>query len=426
MRKSVFRYLVDWIEDVPNVAPEERATVGNLKLFLNDQNVTMHLRDEQAFDHVTVSLYPLIEGLVHDWWTIFGDRDEQISLTKYRSGFALPDVRFQFDGSAFEISAVQRTYRNPNVRFWAGQSEVLSRADAETALDGVIEGVLARLTHKELSNTSAALRWARVVASRKDVEEASFCECAGALGRDPYAVDSSLSSLIEDAAFMFADESLNEFLAGSKKFSAKDLLTWIRHAESRSTGKSTMHDLSEIAREVATASPARASERAWALGYRRARAARRTMNISQESRFKTLQSLTRQFGASHNFTVADRIDGIRALRSDHNGVVSIHLRDHGTNSDAESGARFSFARAVGDVICFPEPARAVVNELHFATRQSAGRAFAAEFLAPIEEIQSMLKDGHDVVTIAEEFDVSTVLIERQIENASRIAEACRP
>jgi hypothetical protein len=425
MRKSVFRYSVNWIEDVPNVAPEERATVGNLKLFLNDQNVTMHLRDEQAFDHVTVSLYPLIEGLVHDWWTIFGDRDQQISLTKYRSGFALPDIRFQFDGDAFEISAVQRTYQNPDIRFWAGQSEVLSRADAETALNSVIEYVLARLTQKELSKTSAALRWARVVASRGDVEEAAFCECAGALGRDPYAADNSLSNLIYDAALMFANESLNEFLAGAKNFSAEDLLKWIRSAESRSTGKSTMHDLSEIACEVATASPVLASERAWSLGYRRARAAREVMKVPQASRFKTLQSLAQMFGASHNFSVADRIDGIRALRSDHNGVVSIHLRDHGTSSEAASAARFSFARAVGDVICFPEPTRAVINDLHFAIRQSAGRAFAAEFLAPIEEIQSMRRDGHDVVTIAEEFDVSSVLIDHQIENASRIAEACR-
>lgn len=421
----MFRYLVDWLEDAPNVAPEERATVGNLKLFLNDQNVTMHLRDEQAFDRVTVSLYPLVEGLVHDWWTVFGDRDQQVSLTKYRSGFALPDIRFQFDGSAFEISAVQRTYQNPNVRFWAGQSEVLSREDAEAVLGDFIEHILTRLAHKKVSNTSAALRWVRVLASRQDAEEAAFCECAGALGRDPYASDGALSTLIEDAARMFANEPLNEFLAGSKNFSASNLLQWIRRAESRSSGKSIVHELANVAREVATLAPARVSERAWSLGYRRASAVKTFLKISQTARFKSLQALSRQFGASHSFAVADRVDGIRALRSDHNDTISIHLRDHGSSLEAESAARFSFARAVGDVICFPNPARAVVNELHLATRQSAGRAFAAEFLAPIEEIKSMLSDGHDVVTMAEEFGVSTVLVERQIENAARIAEACR-
>ena len=420
----MFRHSANWVEDVPNAAPEERATVADLRLFLSEQNVTMHLRGEQAFDHITVSLYPIAEGLAHDWWTIFGDRDRQISLVKYRSGFALPDVRFQFDGSEFEISAIQRTYRNPDVRFWGAASEALTRADAEHILDDFISSILGRLTGR-VPNTGAALRWARVQASRQDAEEAAFCECAGALGRDPYEVDISISDLIDDAARIFTSEPLNEFLAGAKNFSASNLLQWIRRAESRSTGKSTIHNISAIVDPVSLEAPARASERPWALGYRRARAVRHHMGISQSCRFTTLSALARQFGASHNFETADKIDGIRALRSDHNGNVSIHLRDHGSSPHAEEAARFSFARAVGDVACFPEPTRAVVNELHFAMRQAAGRAFAAEFLAPFEEIKSMLADKNDTITIAEEFGVSTVLIDRQIENAPRIAEACR-
>lgn len=419
----MFRYSANWVEDVPNAAPEEQATVADLRLFLSEQNVTMHVRGEQAFDHITVSLYPIAEGLAHDWWTIFGDRDRQISLVKYRSGFVLPDVRFQFDGSAFEISALQRTYRNPDVRFWGGTSEFLTRAEAEGVLSHFISVVLEQLT-KRVSNTGAALRWARVQASRQDAEEAAFCECAGALGRDPYEVDISVSDLIDDAARIFTGEPLNEFLAGAKNFSASNLLEWIRRAESRSTGKSTVHNLSAIADAVSLEAPTRGSERPWALGYRRARALRRHLGVSQSSRFTTLSALARQFGASQKFEPADNIDGIRALRSDHNGNISIHLRDHGSSPHAEEAARFSFARAVGDVTCFPGPTRAVVNELHFATRQAAGRAFAAELLAPIEEIKSMLADKHDTITIAEEFGVSTVLIDRQIENAPRIAEAC--
>jgi Zn-dependent peptidase ImmA (M78 family) len=65
-----------------------------------------------------------------------------------------------------------------------------------------------------------------------------------------------------------------------------------------------------------------------------------------------------------------------------------------------------------------------VNELHDAYRQAAGRAFAAEFLAPIEEILSMRRDGRDIQTIADEFSTSTAVIDRQLENAQRITEAC--
>jgi Zn-dependent peptidase ImmA (M78 family) len=78
---------------------------------------------------------------------------------------------------------------------------------------------------------------------------------------------------------------------------------------------------------------------------------------------------------------------------------------------------------VGDASCFLDEGRAPVNELRSAYRQAAGRAFAAEFLAPISEIDSMLDDGRDTVSIADEFTVSTTVIDRQIENRERIEKA---
>ncbi len=77
---------------------------------------------------------------------------------------------------------------------------------------------------------------------------------------------------------------------------------------------------------------------------------------------------------------------------------------------------FAMARAVGDA--------APVKDLHNTVRQAAGRAFAAEFLAPIDEIRSMRDDKHDLVTIANEFSVSTAVIERQLETEHRIHAAC--
>jgi len=65
-----------------------------------------------------------------------------------------------------------------------------------------------------------------------------------------------------------------------------------------------------------------------------------------------------------------------------------------------------------------------VNELHYADRQAAARAFAAEFLAPINEILSMREDDKDIATIADEFNVSTELVELQLVNRERIAKAC--
>ena len=67
---------------------EERATVADLRLWLGEQNVCLHLRGLELVDHRTIPLYPLAEGLAHDWWRLFAGRDASMSLIAYRSGFA--------------------------------------------------------------------------------------------------------------------------------------------------------------------------------------------------------------------------------------------------------------------------------------------------------------------------------------------------
>ena len=57
-------------------------------------------------------------------------------------------------------------------------------------------------------------------------------------------------------------------------------------------------------------------------------------------------------------------------------------------------------------------------------RQAAGRAFAAEFLAPVESVLDMVESGLDDDEIAGSFHVSPQVIARQIENRDRIREAC--
>ena len=52
------------------------------------------------------------------------------------------------------------------------------------------------------------------------------------------------------------------------------------------------------------------------------------------------------------------------------------------------------------------------------------RAFAAEFLAPIDEVLSMHEDGKGMDDMAEDFGVAKEVVERQWQNRRRIQEAC--
>lgn len=417
------RFSADWQDDAVNAAPEERATVADLRLWLGEQNVCLHLRGLDAVDHVTIPLYPLAEGLVHAWWTLFGGRDSSLSLIAYRGGFAVPEIRLSYDGAAFTFSAEQRIYTNPDVRFWAGSSEVTTRADAEAQIGLFIETVLDRLRSNGVGDTSAALCWARVQTSRADEDEAAFCEAAGALRLDPYRIDDATVRTIEHASALFEGEALTEFLAGARSANCLGLLDWVEAAERRAPETSAVEDLQGAAEAVAAKVPDRFGEESWARGYRRARALRQVLGFNETRHFVTFGDLAAALGASREFGLAPSANGIRLLRSHSGGNAHLHLRTHGRSAEAQASHLFTLARGVGDVVCFPGPDRSPVNELRSAYRQAAGRAFAAEFLAPVNEILSMREDGRDTVSIAEAFAVSTEVVERQVENAGRIEGA---
>jgi hypothetical protein len=416
------KFSVEWLEDAPNRAPEERAIAAEFQIWLGDSNATLHFTGEQPGASVHIPVYTLAEGLALDWWRLFGSREEEISLKRYRSGYAVPDVRMRFDGAAFEVHAEQTSYRNPNVRFWAGQSETLSRGEAEATLNQFIEKVLERLQGRGVEETTAALRWARVRASLADPEECAFCEAAAALGKDPYAIADAAAATIEQSAGIFEDEALTEFLAGARGKDEARLLAWIDGARHMPGYIARLGDLRGLALQAALAAPAIEGETGWARGYRRARACRAALGLENTDRVRTYKQLAKRLGNA-NFRAKDPVDGIRVLREDDNRGVMLHLRSR-NSGPAQGEELFSLARGVGDVACFPEPDIAPVNDLFHAYRQRCGRAFAAELLAPVREVRAMWEDGRDRLTLADEFGVSELVIEHQLENEVRIEQAC--
>ena len=413
---------IEWREDAENVTPEERATVADWRVWLNEINVTQHLDDDVAGDHVTVALYGLAHGLVHDWWTIFGSRDRDVSLTKYRSGYLVPNLNFRFDGAVFEIVAKQHLYKNPDVRFWAGPTEIMLREDGEALLGDLIETVLSRLNALGIRETGAHLRWRRVQASR-GTAEALFCEAAGGLGLDPYEIDDEAAAFIENAEGLFEGEALVDFVAGAANVSQSRLLDWVRRMLDDEGSQYRVPELENVVQDTVNAS-AQSRPEAWATGYRRARAMRSVLRLGQTQKFASFRDIARWLGAGGNYNLAPRVDGIRALRSQRPDGPQIHLRNHGASAEAEAQNLFAMARTLGDAACLPDHRLAPINDLRNTWRQAAGRAFAAEFLAPVDEIRSMLEDQHDLITIADAFAVSTNVIELQIENAERIDAAC--
>ena len=230
------------------------------------------------------------------------------------------------------------------------------------------------------------------------------------------------------ASRVFSQEPLIEFLAGlTRKERTVSVPDFVDQVESRPAEQSSLPELGHVASQIAHLIRYHRDDHPWAIGYRAARAFRDALGAGSDHRFASHAILARKLGSTM-FEPVKLFSGVRALVSRPDGGTRIHLHDHRQDSrSADAGARstnFAFARAVGDAVCFLDTRRSVINDLHHAERQATGRAFAAEFLAPVESIVDVYEAGYDAEEIADEFDVSSYVIEDQMRNQDRIRGAC--
>ena len=420
------RFSAEWVDGARNVNAEERATLCDLQIFVGNENACVWYdpTTRETYQHVTIPAVHLAEGIASDWWMIFGSRDRSHPILPYRTGFALPNLAFKFDGEAFEVAADPLSSENPQLRFWPTGSAALSRQEAELALSKFIERVVAKLAGDGVRNSEAELCWSRVSQSREDTDESAFCEAAGALGADPYDISEAAASFIEAAGDLFSAETLIEFLAGVSSVSHStrlEILASVKQAETSAADYSRLPALHEVADAISAATAIASGERVWAPSYRAARAFRQSMGIPGDAIFSSPEAIAKLLGGN-NFRYAGGLSGVSAVVSHVDNDIRIYLRKLGDKTIwAEN---FAFARAIGTVMCFPDTQRSVVNALHGAERQASGRAFAAEFLAPVERVLDMCDDGRDVDEISGFFNVSPLVIQHQIENKERILQAC--
>lgn len=420
------KFSVDWLDHGINASSEERSTLCNLSIYVAGKNLCSFVDYRSVGtveDHITIPAVHLAEGIAQDWWNIFGSRDKSHSIQRYRTGFALPDLRFRADGAFFEVSGTSSSLDNPYLKFTENASEMMTRESVQQTLSQFVFEVVNALSSSLVTGSELTVCWDRVRRSQQDNEESLFCEAAGALGLDPYEIPEESAQLIESVSSLFTDESLIELLAGVRDVDQSCFrLDRIKEVETRPERVSLLPDIPGIATEIS--SSVDILDRPWANGYRVARAFRRAISAGPEVRFHSEKRLAQRLGST-KFDTTDLFGGIYALVSRKEGNVHVHLKDRSDDSHvARKSNNFAFARAVGDALIFRNSERSVINSLRHAHQQATGRAFAAELLAPIEEISEMRADGLDSEEISDEFGVSSVLIEDQIENTERIYEAC--
>ena len=422
----------DWLAASGVPSPELAATWASLRIRVGEMCLTRVLDGaaQTVRNNVYVPLYPIAEWLATNWWFLGHELRNKLrasdsgyrsrhALIANREGYPYPDLEIAPIGPVTHLLwRAHRDERSSLEYLAGGESWVDTETFGEDCAD-FINQVTCRLESLGVQDTYLQEEWAAVQSA--DEEEARYCRTAAGLGWDPYALEKDRRSWLVDLSGQ-ADELLTEATAVLNPSAAQDGWLAIKDAfgvvkERSGCDFDRIRDL----RSAVCGLDYGEGVAPWQVGYDRARQLRNGLG-DEEAPLPRMAELADFLGEEHS--VLDEVsspvscvddipmvDGV-VTRND-NGVPVLGLRRLG-----EPGRRFHLCRAVAEVVT-DGVADSLVTQAE-SPRQKRNRAFAAEFLAPSRALRSRIKspvvDDDDIEELAEEFGVSTYVVEHQLQN----------
>lgn len=435
---GVVKFDFEW-QEAPGVRDEVlAATWARFSLSIEDQYLTEAVdpRSSSRRTGVYGSLFPLTEWILENWWHLLYEpapisplpcgRDAPLWLRPWvqrhnllaaREGGALPDLTIVSDGRDTILRLAADPQPPPaRVRFVGQGIFHESRERFETSAAALVEAVLTRLEERlpEAEVVRQALElWAAINSSAH--EEPELCRFLALMGIDPYDPDEATDSLLAtvDRSLEIVPESLRvDLFEGSDARTLESNLSWVENESQTLRTEPSAADIRSI--EPLEASTAHDT------GYLTARKVRsELLGVPDDRPLPNLASLFEErlgwiHGGARHSQSPTHLEGMVGL--DDATASLVLIAPNGRSATAE---RFRLARAA----YFPvsrnlgQQARLLTGSATHSQRTA--RAFAAELLAPTNALAQRVSgrlSGQDVEELAEEFEVSPLVIRHQVEN----------
>lgn len=419
----------DWEEPQGARGPELRATWARLRISVDGQPVTrvFHSGLNSVRDSIYVPLYPLAEWVAASWWSLLYEVQPRAGFRERhnfrfgREGFAFPDLRILPLGSTTLLQWEPRWSPDWPVRFLERGTAYVSGSNVERELRRVLNACVERLEGQDVGGTYLQDEWSKI----QDLveEEIEFCRAAAALGLDPFSVSKKQERLLMGVHRQLGERCRleREFLHAAQLDKLEDQLVALERAEKElALERSGLVDLGSFSFD-SSAPP-------WHQGYEVARALRKRLE-DPEARFSQPEDLARALsngaGAAPIGEVASAELFDAVVRPVPGGGAAFALDKRKQRSESRT---FAFCRALGEWLCQDSGSSAELSLVtHSPTEnQRRNRAFAAELLAPAEllarELSSDAVGPEELEELAEQFFVSTWVIEHQLENHRLVRE----
>ena len=424
----------DPIDQPAAIDPVERRTWCALSIRVRGRTVTRiwdkALQDERSLIYLPAFL--IAEWLVTNWWTLLNEPSPTAELPKAsaahlpwikrhclrsaESGLLLPALYLFNDGRGIraEWQADERDAL-PNMpgEFIDSGFDHIDNATTEDALAEFVSEILRRVDGLSDERVDALKENWRAIRGA-NAEEANFCVAAGRMGVDPYdpsQMRDEVASFIETA---LTDPDLplaRDLTEAAEADSVVEQWSWVQKSTAAwKLGPIPMPP--PIQAGNAGLSPSRH-------GYRLAAKARKAAGLDSSEPVTSVENLAKAvsggpFHAHHQNHVPGKNVHAMVGWTGNNEILLAGSRPTRTDSQ-----RFLDARGLYHALFACDRSERLVTRA-FTWDQQASRAFAAELLAPQAALIARAPGNADrskVEELARDFDASTVLIEKQLENA---------
>jgi hypothetical protein len=424
---SVLRIKTEWEDPKRAKGLELRATWGSLLVEVEHAGVvnTATRHYDRALDairgQVYAPLYPLAEWIAFHWFQLLhgAERfsDERNHDIRFGAeGFALPKLRLWSEGSDIRVAWSPTIDETARIEFLGGEEFALPRAPVEQELADFLNRVASRLQECGINDTPLQEEWAAILAM--DSEERDYCVAAANLGLDPFDLPEMVEMRILKAGALVPQDIQEEFFPAASGESvleeAEALASAIRELDQR---REQGTSLDRLRSKITNSGTIRV---AWQAGYELAHQTREALAIpSGRANLDTLISLT----SPHSIDALSRLPRVEGLISRNCANSGSAVAPSFDQRRVES-KKFATARLLCEALLLSSSRSALLTKER-TTRQKLNRAFAAELLAPASELRTRVTGSEisqeEIQELAEEYEVSSYVIENQIKNHSLAA-----
>lgn len=409
--------------------PEDRATTAELRLSVGEDVAT---RVEDAWarsvrERVRVACYPLATWLAASWWRLLHEPPSLQAtqavgwrlthqLAAAGGGYLWPRLTFVPDGEGIDLECrpSRRTAAEP-LRYLASFRVTAPAAEVERELAAFVSSVVARLDAVGLTATDLHALWADVQAERADADASRVRTLEAVLGFDPDEAPQPLLAALSRLDDLAGREAVAEIAsaAGAGRTRRLDPAAFVRAVDELAHAPGLAARFSAALRGCAPRGGP--SARPWQRGRELATHLRQVLGLDQGP--ITDQVLADLLGGDFARAPASGPIGLAVRATDDR--ATLHFR-----RASVTARRFEAARFVAEQALAPATERWLPSTDAATARQKVQRAFAAEFLAPIGELEARLAGDTSAEALeaaAEEYRVSPLAIASHLANHGLLA-----